>query len=772
MRRRIRRRPRRIFAAIPLTVAALLGSIALAPPALADTELVVEVGFGGYVQSGRPYPVHITVSSDQLVSGTLRITSTTGVSQTVQEIPIDAAGGSVKEYTIVAQSLIWEPGQVQVELVDGDDVLKRARGAARDPQQNDLVGVFPGVVRGELAERADTAIGDAVALLFPLEADDLAVGWGALGPLDSVVITGDELRDLSDNGADQLLTWVARGGQLIVDEAIGTALPALPDEWVPGATGRSQAGQGEIILSDGAAAAGAWDEVLLPSPVRSINEADAYGQYGGYYGGGSLVSELGNDAGFDVPGVWWLIAILAIYILIAGPLLWFALRRTNRQFLAWVIVPVTAVLFTGVVTVLGSGLRNSTKDAHATVIEVQPRGSVATSAFMLSSRSGGEVSLELPEQWQATTAVSDDYGGFGQTTVQVRGNRLSADLDAGGFAVLRATGPASEYDNALVVEATSSASGMVTGTITNTLDIPLYQVGVFADLAGTNLGTIPAGATVEFEVNGPGVNPNFGEPSEYRVWRDSLSPQLTGQFGPPVAPAAGASADDGAADEQHLDTVNFGLWTEMSATWGLSGRVIGDVVVGGWTDELPAISDPSITTGRTLIVARTTTTAAGDTASDITGRRYLVRGPSGVPDGFPRGDNNEYIVGGQLRLVLPTHANGTPLDTADLVLTLPINQKRVELWVDGEWRELDIEPKRAAVVALPEGAAVHGSVFLRTYLNFNSQVNFRQLGVRSATERDDVLPATYRSPGDETADGVAVTEAPADEPAPLEQVGG
>jgi hypothetical protein len=718
-------------------VVAAVTLVATAPHALADTELKVTVGYGGYVQAGRPYPVRITVTADQLVSGTLRVTGTVGQNQTVQEIPIDAAGGSTKEYTVLAQSYLWEPGQVTVELVDGDDVVTSARGVGRDPQQNDLVGVFPGAVRGELAERADTLVGDAVALLFPLAPDDLAIGWGVLGPLDTVVATGDDLRELPEASMDRLLTWVGRGGQLVVDEPAGTDVPGLPDEWQPGDRTRAAAGQGEVALSGGSAAAGAWDELLLPSPVRSFNEADAYGQFGGFFGGGSIVSELGEDAGFDVPAVWWLITILGAYILLAGPVLWFILRRAGRQGLTWLVVPATAVVFTGVVAVLGAGLRESTQDAHGTIIEVNPRGSLATSAFLLSSRSGGEVGLSLPAGWAQTTAVGEDYYGGGTSVIRVAGDRVSADLDAGGFAIMRAAGPARDFDGALTVTAVSTEPGTVVGTITNNTDVELHEVGVFADLTGDNLGSLPAGATVEFELAG-GVAAGFGEPPEFRIWREALGPEFNGQ---PVPPAGDDDRAEGGAS-----TVNVGLWSEVSAMWGISGRAPGDLVVAGWTDELASPAVPDIRAGRTLLVTRAVIVADGD-AGDMAGRRFVVRGPSGVPDGFPRGDNNEYIVGGQMRLLLPTEEDGEPLPAADLVLALPANQKRVELWVDGAWRELDIEPKRAAVVALPPEAVVADSVFLRTYLNFSNAMNLRAIALRSPTERDEVLPAAYRASG-------------------------
>lgn len=214
----------------------------------------------------------------------------------------------------------------------------------------------------------------------------------------------------------------------------------------------------------------------------------------------------------------------------------------------------------------------------------------------------------MPAGWLATSSSQEGQPGLVDVTDRNDGTTLSTEVDAGGFVVLGGAGPASSFDGTLEVQARSAAPGTIVGTLTNHLDVDLSDVGIFADAAGTNIGEIAAGQTIDFELGSAPVNPFNGQPVEFTVWKNAVPGEWTGNFNQPFAPGE----------------INLSLWGDVSARSSVNAQGVGDLVVAGWTDRLASPIDPSVDLGRTLVMTRSDIVPSGASVTDVATQRDLV----------------------------------------------------------------------------------------------------------------------------------------------------
>ena len=700
-----------------LCLVVLAAISALAGTAAAETSLVVEAGYGGYGQPGRPFPLLIAVTADVLFVGELQISSPDSGLAIARQVEIPA--GTTREFTVVWDGSPWGDSTV-VGLVAGGEVVASAGVRLIEQQNVDLVGVFPALGDRGLPDRAPLVVDAGEAMLFGVDPAGLAVGWAVLAPLDIVVATAADLRGLDRAGLDALLGWVNRGGRLMVDEPVGTEIPGVPAAWQPDGARPQMAGQGEIIVTNGRASSGHWDAMFEPAPTRSIREDEAWGEVGRFWGFEPLSWALGRDADVELPSAGWLAALVGAYVAVAGPGVWLAARGLRRPGLGWIMVPVAALCFAAVFWAFGSSFRNSAKTAHGTIVEVAPRGTVATTFSLLHSSGGGRDSISLPPGWSTVSSRTEGQRSVLDIVDGPAGSIASIKLDAGGFSVLGASGTLPQLDDALEVQAWSPGTGRVTGVVTNNLPVDLHEVAVFADQAGINVGTVPAGSAVEFDYSGRVANPFVGEPIEFRIWNDAIAPNFFGEDRP---------YDPG--------SVNLGLWSELNARWSLNSRSVGQVVVAAWTDELASPLDAEVHAGRTLLVARDAIRPDGGVVSNVAVPRDIVRGPGALGSDFRIRDG--WGGGAMFRFVLPADARPD-----EFVLAVPRGQRRIELWTGAEWRHVDLEANRRAVFRLPPESIDDGRVYMKALFDFERGFPLlRELAVRSPRVDEELSVLSY-----------------------------
>ena len=667
-------------------------------------QLEAAAGFAGRYLVGRRLPVTVDITADRLVRGTVEV-QVDGL-QGTWAVPVEVPGGSSKEVVVVVPTPAgFAVRGVEVSLRDGGDEVASAQPEVEGLDEDELVGLLPGVTPADLPEPVAFPGEIGTARFVRIELEQLAIP-GLLDPIGTVVAGADEVGRLDAAGRAELLDWTDRGGRLVVDSEPAVTVAGLPDDWQPGGEARRAAGLGEVRSSSGRAAAGDWAEVVEPTPTVSSQELGAFGWWGS---GESLSDSLARDAGLDALDLPWLAAFVVVYIALCGPVAYFALR--GRRNLGWLVVPGLAIVFTAAAFVVGSDLRSGTTTSHGTVLEVGSAGVRATTVVGAVSRSGADGEATFPAGWTVapldSSALGIDSGGPIAITTTPDGSQASIPLAAGDFGVARGSGPvpaAAEGGEALVTVEATSEDGTVTGTVTNNSDLHLERVGVFLGRSGTQIDDIAPGGSETFTIQGGGEF-SRGDPyapAEAQVW-----PAESG-YGIELDPRRNAES-----------IVNLALLQDHLTPLGPNARPRGVVTVVAWTRDLDSPADiagPDDPEGRSIVIARGTVTSADGSVAQGSARREVLRGPSGVE--LPEDD----VIGGGMdgfvwRFTMPEGA-----DASGLQFSIPGYIARIDAWDGEQWVTVerrsgqflgDLSAQR--LVEVPPGAVIDGRVLVRGF---------------------------------------------------------
>ncbi len=800
--------------ALVLAAGGVLGVAALAlaaPPAGADTVLKATALTEDAWVPGRHVTVLVTIKADRLVQGTLTVrtqapdatragrldalpTTLTPTGAIEVDQDVEVPGGSEKQFLAVLPSDFTDlnslnmgsatlpPLTFPVELRSGDALLARDSVTVRPETGIESVGILPALGSVVQApERVNLEPDTQKAHLVPLPVTVLDAGTAALDQLTTVIGSAADLAALTGPQRLALAQWVNRGGHLVVDADVGP-IQGLPDAWQPGPGGWATAGRGDVRLSHGQAAAGAWAQVLVPSGATASTQMNSAADTLSFLPGVPMAEGLGRDAGFHLPELGALIAFLAVYVLLVGPITFLVLARANKRAWTWVCVPVLAILFTGAFTVSGARLRNTTEASHATIIEVGPSGSTAYTSALVGSVTGGRTTVELGPGWSADAA---DTGGRNAAkppplTMGPDGLEAQLHLEPGAFSLVRATGPAGLAD-AVVVHAEADAT-KVTGTVTNNLDVDLNEVVVLVGYSAQRIAdAIPAHGTQAFTVERPrqGVAIDVGNNGmqsvnpmpELAAW-PTTGPEIASAWGTdcgaqnnggrcfnPADPNAGNGGNvtcdgNGCRPAEstttakpvvaHDATVNGEAWLDQVRRDHGRLRALGTVTAVGWTDQLDAPVHLSggqpIHLGRTGLVAHGSITPTELTATAV--RREAVR--TGNENRFGGGvaiDSNGNQVsseprGATYRLVLPAVVGTAPMNPDDVLLRFPDTISSARIMADGGWQTYYRQPFSSGHLEIPLPAgSVRGGILLVQV----DQVDFGPFNGNPQANRDWVI---------------------------------
>ncbi len=678
------RRTRRTWLAIAVLVLCGCGpATARSAPGATAPPLAVEAGWTGHFRPGRAMPVTVTVPGGggggtvevDVRSGTGAVTTTTtelDAGATVADLGV-ATPGDLDRLVVRARlrrdGTTVAAGRTTVTALGGDELVGVLPGLAGAPRP---LGPFPFPV----------PLGEAT--LVDLDAGDVSRP-GALGPLGTVAATTADLDRMAPAARLLLRAWVAAGGRLLVDADRAPA--GLPDAWRPTASGgRSPAGLGEVRLTGGLLAGGAWRTLLEPTPVTRSTEPDVVAT--SLAAGGPVGASLTADAGLRIPAFATLAGFLVAYLVVIGPATFVALRWRRLPERAWVVMPVIAVLVAGVVVVAGGLLGEDDRSAVATWALDSPGATINGSTVGVLSRDGGEHRLALPAGWVAAAAGGDRFGTAG-VPVRSEGRQAAVSLVGGQFGVVEATGPTPSSER-LVVTAEVGA-GSVGGTVANAGPVALDQVVVFVGSRAVRVGHLEAGAGRGWrvDVSGPAAAGDAFTLVEARMW-----------------PEAFARATSGRVATEGAGPVNLALWGALLDAAGPNLRAPGSVVAAGWTGAIePPLARGTGSDGHTVAVARSPVTAS----ARLTGwevRREVLRGPATTS---LRGRDDTAVVGAVVRFALPD----TTAATSPLELSVPAAVDRLDVWDGVRWRPLTLAASSADPAAPPRGLALPATALQR-----------------------------------------------------------
>ena len=646
--------------------------VLFATPAAAETAVEVEAGYQGWFVPGQDVPVRVRVSADRLVRGTVEVAVGSPENGVPVAMPVEVPGGSQKEFVLTTTAGLSQNPDVTARLHQGGELIASGGTTVQAAGDTELVGVLPRALRGRvLPGAAPLAVDAGTARFAALGEAELHLAPASLGPLSTLAADVDDLVRLTPDARAGILRWIEDGGRLLVDSAKGQPVLGLPEAWQPGARGRAAAGLGEVVATEGAIAAGRWSGLVEPS---AWGVTATPGRFGGDM---SLASELASDAGLRTPELGWLVAFLVVYVVAVGPVLFFAVRRRGRPELAWVAVPLVALLFASGSYLVGRDLRKATQLVHASVLSSGQSGPRATTYVGVFSRSGETARIGFPSGWS-----SGGFPGLGPpgpmptlVTATAEGPETRLPLDAGQFGVVSGRGPAPEAGG-LAITAQGEPNGRISGTVRNPTEFRLEEVAVFAGADGMLVGELGPGEERPFTVGNAGqFRPDGG--AEFRVW---------------IRPMP---------DRQSARS-QLALWQVAVQAGGLNFRAPGVVVAAGFTSDFsPELRSGDGSTrpdGRTLVLGRQRVDVASDGPLELAVHRDVVRDPFA----------NRFVggrIGGAsvVRFVLPEGA-----DTSKLVLRAGF--PAAELWQDGSWQAATCEGVNCLPPAARRGGAVNPEV--------------------------------------------------------------
>ncbi|HEV2140662.1 MAG TPA: hypothetical protein VGT01_05670, partial [Candidatus Dormibacteraeota bacterium] len=340
----------------------------------------------------------------------------------------------------------------------------------------------------------------------------------ALGGVASVeVVTGS----LADGAA----AWSDEGGlPLLVESAIGAGYVEMATfDWA----------QGSIV------AAGEADALLRQTVVRStygspnaLAASSLSGSKGGGFGnsvafrGGSLTQALGNVPALDLPA-WWLIGTLVfVYILLVGPVNYFVLRAVGRRAVAWITIPVIAIVASGsaygatVVTKGTSVLANEIAIVHA-----QPGWDRAYNEQYtgIVTPTRGDFEIGVAGRGRMISPI-DYFNNPGSANVgALRIDTATGTIAMQGMTAFTLRGFATEDIGAPVaLDSTAELSGgQVKGTIRNSSSMTFTDGVVLSGGSYQKLGRLQPGGTLSFAVT-PGTAMVLGPPPYMQIYPSNL----------------------------------------------------------------------------------------------------------------------------------------------------------------------------------------------------------------------------------------------------------
>ena len=399
----------------------------------------------GYFKYGEWLPVWVTLeNSGPDVQAEVRVRLSDGGGATTFATPADLPTGSRKRVPvyILPNSFSHE---LEVQLLEEETLLASRKITVRpQPNVNYLIGLVA-PERGALSLLQTISLPgqQRPVVLIDLTLADLPERVEGLRSLNSLVINAVDTSGLSTGQQAALQSWVQQGGRLVIGggaEALRTAA-GLPDSLLP-FTPRSLE---EVEQLDALAEfAGGGEEVRVPGPftvatgeIRAgrtllrqeqlplIQEQavdrgfvdfvaldlartpfDAWSGTGSFWEAllspganypewlpydmslrqnraSSMPYALSNLPALELPSIRSLALLLAVYILIVGPVNYLVLRWRKRLHLAWVTTPLFTLIFSAGAFGLGYALHGTDLILNKiAIVEVQPDGNASVSSYM------------------------------------------------------------------------------------------------------------------------------------------------------------------------------------------------------------------------------------------------------------------------------------------------------------------------------------------------------------------------------------------------------
>ena len=626
------------FATLALMAAALVSLAASTAQAAANpVSIAVKVGYSGFVKAGQWMPVAIDVTNKgQDVDGTLEVSTTAlangpPIGPAIYMTHVSLASGATKHlktYVIEDQA----PSPVSVRLVQNGQVVATG-GSVGGSATTTLIGVLsdqptaldtfaavhPASISASVVHLSLEDLGDSALLLraFDLLAIDdfatdsltaaqrgaitdyvqnggmLILGTGASWRKTLAGVSSTLMPMTID--ATATLNSVAALGQLsgveVASGALNTGATAWLSEGGRPLLAERFVGGGMVTLATfdwnqepvaGWSGANVLLRQILVRTLFSSASAQTSALSGAFGGSGSSISMrstalsqvLGNLPGLDLPSLLLIGLLVIAYVLLVGPVNYLTLRALHRRALAWVTLPLIAILAS--VGAFGAGLftkGQSVQTNQVSIIHLEAGWDRAYAesytGVLAPTRGDYQVNVAGARPWVGP--ISSFSNGYGPSTAVIRVNADNNSILMPGMTAFVLRGFATEgvVDAPQLVATAKLVNGKLTGTIQNNSNLRFTDLVVLAGDGYQVISGLAPGAGATFSVTPKPSNPYAGPPAYMTIYGNYFN-------GPPPSQTTDA-------DRQNLEKSSI---LSLVAGGGFNGisSTISPMVVA-WTQQ-------------------------------------------------------------------------------------------------------------------------------------------------------------------------------------------
>ena len=574
-----------------------------------EVTLEVEAGVDGLFLAGGTVPVTVTIESDRSIEGTLEAFVQTeldpqqfGFGQAdapgplmAVEVEVPSAGSRRVDMTLGVSGGAAD-GTVRVRFLgdDDEDPLATARADLEADWDTELVAILhdgSSEPAGIESERFPAMSEERLAVFHAVATDRGDVpGFDAY---HSVYSPDSVLAGLNEAWQQALISWVEHGGQLLVDGSYPTWL--LDAITAASGTTAVALGLGSVRPAEGAMVA-----AVANSPVASWPDQRGLSSQvtlALWFDLGTLASRTSELAGFSQPDLGGIGMAVVIYLVVVGPLVFFATRR--RRWLRWVVPPVLAVIGTGLVFSISDQLETVVDPAHISVVHLGPTQADQFSMVGVSDDWDLGDAVEFPPTW-TPAAVSWIGPGGEPSSLEQRAERTAQGMvveptSDENFGSVAARGPIPTPGSIELTEIDVTWQ-RTRGKVTNSTELDLDNVVMWGPMGARKIGDLDAGETESFVFDAEGSGGLI----------EAISLVGSGQFnnlGLPQFDVGGDVEEMAPLELLGLDLTYYRRYVSPN-----------ELVIIGWTNQLPTaatVGGRAVSTGRTLVVQHLSDTGVG-----------------------------------------------------------------------------------------------------------------------------------------------------------------
>jgi len=575
-----------IYEKAKIFVLAALCAALLSMPKIVSAQAAITInaraGLRGFCKTDKWLPIHITIENKgaDIEARALASYKNSLGGQTASGMDISLPATSRKEFFLY----VMPEGLMRnftVSVMDGNKTLAKTNlniNCLTSPAT--LLGVIADTPSNYMTlNDIEPMIGTtSLAQLQISDLPDQAQGWAML---DALVVSNVDTGTLTADQKQALELWLAGGGKLFVTGGIqwqataaglGDLLPLKPsatknvnltslsayamEEETPlegnsaAATGKLQTGANVLVEQNGTPLLAektigfgkayyfALDPGLQPLndwggmekiyqsllAFKSPKPSWANGAWDTY----SASSALGTLPELSLPSFLYICGWLGLYIVVIGPVNYFVLRRKKRTELAWVTVPVLAVLFTSMAYFSGYAYRGTQPILNRIIFSQGWQGveqAQTTALVGIYSPTRTTYNIESRGQLLAYPYPSlseSPQSGNNSLSIKTSEGVVSPDIrvEIGGMKLMGYDG----YTPALSIQhdltyVLSNGTPTLKGSVKNASGYPLKSVAVITSSGWQILGDMPPGKSQK-------VSLILSNPNSFNATRYALSSQF------------------------------------------------------------------------------------------------------------------------------------------------------------------------------------------------------------------------------------------------------